>query len=205
MFHIIISSILLSVVHAMIPNHWLPIMAISRIEKWDRATTLWATAISGIAHIISTIGIGILIGFAGYRLSSAYTWISTIVAPAILIGLGIYFIGRNFFLHPHHEHFSAVTKNKNISSIILSLSIGMFFSPCIELESYYFTAGTFGWTGILVVSLIYLVITVSAMTILVAVALKGMSKFNFVWLDKNEKAVIGIVLLLVGLLTFFIH
>jgi hypothetical protein len=81
----------------------------------------------------------------------------------------------------------------------------MFFSPCIELESYYFTAGTFGWMGILIVSLVYLIVTVSAMVVLVAVAMKGMNRFNFAWLEKNEKAVIGIVLILVGILTLFIH
>ncbi len=206
MFHLIISSIVLSVVHALIPNHWLPIVAISRAEKWSKGTTLWATAISGIAHIASTIGIGLLVGFAGYRLSTTYVWISTVVAPAILIGLGIIYIARNFLSHHHHhDHFGKIPKNKTVTAVIISLSIGMFFSPCIELESYYFTAGIYGWTGILLVSLVYLVITVSAMVILVSVALKGMNRFNFDWLEKNEKLVIGIVLVLIGILTFFIH
>lgn len=206
MFHIIISSILLSIVHALIPNHWLPIVAISRAEKWSRATTLWATGISGIAHIASSIGIGVIVGFAGYRLSSAYEWISTVVAPAILIGLGIFYIARNFLSHDHHhDHFGKIPKNKTVSAIVLSLSIGMFFSPCIELESYYFTAGIYGWWGILAVSLVYLIVTVSAMVILVAIALQGMNRFNFGWLEKNEKVVIGVVLLLVGILTFFVH
>lgn len=206
MFHVIISSIVLSIVHALIPNHWLPIVAVSRAEKWSRATTLWATAISGIAHIASTIIIGILVGFAGYRLSSAYEWISTVIAPAILIGLGIFYIAKNFLTrHHHHDHFGKIPKNKTIAAVIISLSIGMFFSPCIELESYYFTAGIYGWMGILIVSLVYLSVTVSAMVILVAVALQGMNRFNFDLLEKNEKAVIGIVLVAIGILTFFIH
>ncbi|MES2620421.1 MAG: hypothetical protein V4615_06175 [Bacteroidota bacterium] len=206
MFHIIISSILLSIVHALIPNHWLPIVAISRVEKWSRATTLWATAISGIAHIASTIAIGIFVGFVGLSLSSTYQWISTVVAPAILIALGLFYIVKHFvFRHPHHDHFGKLPKNRTVAAVIISLSIGMFFSPCIELESYYFTAGVHGWWGILAVSLVYLVITVSAMVILVAVALNGINRFNFQWLEKNEKAVIGIALVLVGILTFFVH
>jgi nickel/cobalt exporter len=206
MLHIILSSILLSIVHALIPNHWLPIVAISRGEKWSRATTLWATAISGVAHIASTIAIGIIVGFAGYKLSATYEWISTVVAPAILIALGVIYIGRNFFSHHHeHNHFGAIPNNKSIGTIILSLSVAMFFSPCIELETYYFTAGIYGWMGILIVSIVYLFITVSAMVILVAVALQGMNRFKFEWLEKNEKAVIGLALILIGVLTFIIH
>jgi nickel/cobalt exporter len=206
MFHVILSSILLSIVHALIPNHWLPIVGISRAERWTRATTLWATAISGIAHIASTIAIGILVGFAGYKLSSTYEWISTVVAPAILIALGLIYIARNFFSHHHeHNHFGSIPKNKSISTIIISLSIAMFFSPCIELETYYFTAGIYGWIGILIVSIVYLLITVSAMVVLVAVALHGMNRFKFEWLEKNEKAVIGMALILIGILTFYIH
>lgn len=206
MFHIILSSFILSVIHAMIPNHWLPIVAVSRAEKWNRNTTLWATAISGTSHIASTILIGVIVGWVGYSLSSSYHWISTVVAPAILVGLGIFYIVRNFLSHHHHDHFGVIPQNKtSVSAIILSLSIGMFFSPCIELESYYFTAGTYGWTGILIVSLVYLIITVSAMITLVAVALKGMTKFNFGWLEKNEKAVIGLVLVMIGTLTCFIN
>ena len=206
MFHIILSSILLSIVHALIPNHWLPIVAISRAEKWSRATALWATAISGTAHIASTIAIGIVVGFAGYRLSATYEWISTVVAPFILIALGIFYIGHSFLSHHHHHnHFGNIPKDKSVTAIIISLSIGMFFSPCIELESYYFTAGVHGWRGIIVVSLVYLLITVSAMVMLVAVALQGMNRFKFEWLEKNEKSVIGVVLILIGILTFFIH
>lgn len=205
MFHIIISSIVLSVVHALIPNHWLPIVAISRAEKWSTRTTLWATAVSGIAHIASTIIIGIIVGFAGYKLSSLYEWIATFVAPAILITLGIIYIVRNFFSHHHHDHFGKIPKNKTVTSIIFSLSVGMFFSPCIELESYYFTAGIYGWMGIAIVSIVYLSVTVLAMIILVSVALKGMNRVNFTWLEKNETAVIGVALVLIGIITFFIH
>ncbi len=206
MLQVIFSSILLSIVHALIPNHWLPIVAISRAEKWSRSTTLWATALSGIAHIASTILIGIAVGWAGYTLSSSYWWISRVIAPVILVGLGIFYIGKQFFFHHHkHNHFGKLPENKtSVPAIIFSLSIGMFFSPCIELESYYFTAGTYGWEGILIVSLVYLVITVSAMVGLVAIALKGIAKFNFGWLEENEKVIIGVVLILIGILAFFI-
>ncbi len=81
----------------------------------------------------------------------------------------------------------------------------MFFSPCIELESYYFTAGTFGWMGIIAVSIVYLIVTVGAMVSLVALGMKGIDRFNWQFLEKNDKAIIGVVLILVGLTTYFVN
>lgn len=206
MAHIFFSSILLSLVHALIPNHWLPIVAISRGEKWSQPVTLWATAISGIAHIASTIIIGIIVGIAGYQLSETYEWISTVAAPAILIGLGAFYLLRNILSkHHHHEHFSKLPKNRTFATVVVSLSVSMFFSPCIELEGYYFTAGIYGWKGIIIVSATYLIVTVSAMLLLVSVALRGINRFNFRWLEDNEKTIIGVVLILIGILTIYVH
>jgi nickel/cobalt exporter len=206
MFHLIISSFVLSIIHATIPNHWLPVVAIGKVERWNKSTTLWATGISGVAHVTSTILIGIIVGGAGYRLSSSYHYISSIAAPAILVLLGLFYILRNFFRHKPHTHFGEnPAPNTPFTTVVLSLSIGMFFSPCIELESYYFTAGAFGWLGILTVSAVYLVITVAAMITYVALAIEGINRFNFQFLEKNEKAIIGVVLILVGLTSYFVN
>lgn len=206
MFHIIVSSFILSIIHASIPNHWLPIVAIGKVERWNKSTTLWATAISGFAHVASTILIGIIVGWAGYSLASSYHYISRIAAPAVLILFGLIYIVRNFISHKHHSHFGEnPAPNTPFTTVVLSLSIGMFFSPCVELESYYFTAGTYGWMGIVVVSIVYLVITVSAMITYVALAMEGINRFNTQFLEKNEKAIIGVVLILVGLITYFVN
>jgi len=206
MFHIILSSFILSIIHASIPNHWLPIVAIGKVERWNKNTTLWATAISGFAHVASTILIGIIVGWAGYSLSSSYHYISSIAAPAVLILFGLIYIVRNFISHHPHTHFGEnPAPNTPFATVVISLSIGMFFSPCVELESYYFTAGTYGWMGILVVSIVYLVVTVAAMITYVALALEGVKRFNVQFLEKNEKAIIGVVLIVVGLITYFVN
>ena len=206
MFHIIISSFVLSIIHASIPNHWLPLVGIAKIERWSKRTTLWATAISGFAHVASTILIGILVGWAGFTLASTYHQISRIAAPAILLVFGLVYIIRNFWGHHHHQHFNErPAPNTPFSTIVISLSIGMFFSPCVELESYYFTAGTFGWLGILAVSIVYLIVTVAAMVTFVALAMEGFSRFNWAFLERNDKAIIGVVLIAVGITTYFVN
>ncbi|NIW78714.1 MAG: hypothetical protein GWN16_04300, partial [Calditrichae bacterium] len=67
---------------------------------------------------------------------------------------------------------------KSKSALVMSLALAMFFSPCIEIEAYYFQAGTMGWKGIFTVSIIYTVITVLGMMALVYLSLKGVKKMR---------------------------
>lgn len=206
MFHLIISSFVLSIIHATIPNHWLPVVAIGKVERWKKSTTLWATAISGSAHIASTILIGIVVGWAGYKLASSYHYISAIAAPAVLVLFGLIYMARGFGGHSHHTHFGEnPAPNTPFATVVLSLSIGMFFSPCIELQSYYFAAGSYGWLGITVVSAVYMIVTVSAMITYVALAIEGVNRLNLHFLEKYDKVIIGVVLILIGLTAYFVN
>ena len=64
--NIIISSVfLLSVLHALIPSHWLPLLTIAKANKWKTSETLMVTLYMGIAHVLSTILLGSLIAFLG--------------------------------------------------------------------------------------------------------------------------------------------
>lgn len=205
MTHLLVSAFLLSIVHAMIPNHWLPIVAIGKGEKWSRALTLRVTFIAGIAHIASTIIIGLLVGWAGYEFSERYHQIFRWLAPAILGGLGLIYLLlhlKEHFGHHHHHHDENKINRASTAAIITSLAIAMFFSPCAELETYYFTVGSSGWMGILSVSLIYLIATVAMMVLLVYLALKGFEKINFHFLEHNERLIIGIILILTGLVAY---
>ena len=210
MIHLLVSAFLLSIVHAAIPNHWLPIVAIGKGENWRPALTLRVTVIAGIAHISSTIIIGLLVGWMGYEFSERYSAIFRWLAPSILGGLGIIYmmlhIKEHFNRHhpDHHHHHEKKINRASITAIIISLCAVMFFSPCIELESYYFTAGIAGWTGILSVSLIFFIVTVSTMALLVYLALKGSAKINFHFLEHNKRLIIGIILILTGVIAYII-
>ena len=209
MIQVIIGSLLLSVVHASIPNHWIPLVALGRSENWSKKELLIITAITGFAHTVSTIIIGILVGFLGYELSTRYFSIISVVAPTILIVLGIVYLIADFSggHRHHHGHIKQRNNSSNISklSIVVSLCIAMFFSPCIEIEVYYFNAGIMGWSGIWIVSAIYLVVTVLGMVLLVDLGLRGAKKIRSHFLDHHEKLITGIVLIVLGIGAYFIE
>ena len=205
MWQIISGSLLLSLVHAAIPNHWLPIVAIGKSERWTMRETLNATVLIGAAHIASTIIIGVLIGLAGFRLSSNHAELAHWIAPVVLAVLGLVFIASDFIGkgHRHHNHFDE-TGGRSKRAIVGSMVVAMFFSPCIELEVYFLPAGAFGWSGILTTSVIYLFATVSTMLLLVYVGTKGLSRLNWHIFEHHQKTLTGVILIALAALSFII-
>ncbi len=140
MYSIIIGSVLLSLLHAVIPNHWLPVLAIGKKDNWTIQEVTKVTFLSGLAHALSTTVIGIILGLLGLQLANKIDYFTHFIAPAILILLGAFFIYR----HHRHKHFhlhqtpkASLPKNK----IIVALVIAMFLSPCMEIEAYFLLAG----------------------------------------------------------------
>jgi nickel/cobalt transporter (NicO) family protein len=209
MWEIFSGSLILSVIHALIPNHWIPLIAISKAEKWSKKETLFATFITGFSHTFSTIIIGIIVGFVGIKLSESYHYITQIAAPVILLLLGVIYVLLDLFSSHHHHHTEtdeqALKNKKSKLAIITSLSIAMFLTPCFEIEAYYFQAATVGWPGIFVVSAVYMFVTLFIMLTLVYLGIKGISKFKSHFLEHHEKRITGIVLILLGILAYFVE
>lgn len=204
MVSIIVGTILISFLHALLPNHWLPVLAIGRKEGWDVAETSRVTFIAGTAHVISTIVIGVLLGLVGKELTVHLESFSHIIAPFILILMGFYFLHQ----HYHHHHFHLQKKNlvkkRTKSSIIIALVVAMFLSPCMEIEAYFLLAGSKGWYVTLLVAALYAIITITGMLIWIRIAYKGLLKLNWHKWEHNAGIITGMVLIITGIISFFI-
>jgi cadmium resistance protein CadD (predicted permease) len=135
--------------------------------------------------------------------------ISETIAPSILIGLGIIYVILDFRSHNHHHDIKDVVtdmgqKKSRKVAILTSLSIAMFLTPCIEIEAYYFQAGSIGWIGIFIVSAVYLITTLLIMLVLVYLGVKGANTFKSDFLEHHEKGITGMVLIALGLLALFV-
>jgi putative Mn2+ efflux pump MntP len=204
MFSIITGSLIISLLHAVIPNHWLPVIAIGRKEQWSLTEITRVTFTCALAHGISTILIGVALGLLGAKLDNNLTHFTNIIAPIILIVVGVIFIYR----HHRHKHFHItedIKKKKTKTAIITALVIAMFFSPCMEIEAYFLLAGTHAKWLVVFIALMYLVITTTGMMLLVRYAYKGLLKLNWHSLEHNAGIITGLTLVATGIITFFIR
>jgi putative Mn2+ efflux pump MntP len=203
MYSIFIGSLLLSLLHAVIPNHWLPVLAIGRKDNWTLQEVTRVTFLSGLAHALSTIAIGIVLGILGVQLANRIEYFTHFIAPVILIVIGVFFI----YQHHRHKHFHLHQTPKPTlpkKKIITALVIAMFLSPCMEIEAYFLLAGTKGLWAVLSIAALYLTISVSGMVLWVRIAYKGILKLNWHNLEHKSGIITGWTLVVTGIVSFFI-
>ena len=204
MITLITGSLVLSILHGFIPNHWLPVLAIGKKEKWDLSETTRVTLIAGLAHAASTVLIGVLLAFIGARLATVVENFTAFVAPGLLVALGIFYIWQ----HSHHHHFHIhgdPEKVSNKNRLIFSLASAMFFSPCFEIEAYFLVAGTEGLWLVALLAALYTIVTVTGMVIWVRLAHSGLLKMNWHALEHNAGIITGVTLVVSGVLNFFLR
>ncbi len=204
MYNIIIGSLFISLLHAVIPNHWLPVLAIGKKQGWSLAETTRITFIAGIAHVISTIIIGILLGLIGGELTEHIEDFTRIIGSSILILIGLYFV-RQHYTHHHFQLQKEKLEKKNKTSVILALVIAMFLSPCMEIEAYFLLAGTRGWHVMAGIAVMYSIITIAGMLIWIRVVYKGLLKLNWHKWEHNAGIITGLILIITGIISFFIN
>lgn len=203
MYSIIIGSLLISLLHAVIPNHWLPVLAIGRKEGWSLAQTTRITFITGMAHVISTVIIGLLLAMIGGELTEHIEDFTRIIGPSILILIGLYFV-RQHYTHHHFHLEEDQIKKKSKSSIILALVIAMFLSPCMEIEAYFLLAGSKSWYMLIAIAAMYSIITIAGMLIWIRIVYRGLLKLNWHKWEHNAGIITGLVLIVTGIISFFI-
>lgn len=200
---LIIGSIILSLLHATIPNHWLPVIAIGRKENWTLREVSYVTLIAAGAHGLSTVAIGIVLSILGSAIAEHVTAFTHWIAPVILIVLGIFFIYRHY-LHKHFHIEQSFRQKISKKQIIVALVAAMFFSPCMEIEAYFLLGGSYGVWVVVFMAIVYLVITITGMVFLVRLAYRELLKWNWHRIEHNAGIITGVVLVLTGIIAFFV-
>ncbi|MGI9086886.1 MAG: hypothetical protein ACR2HH_03950 [Chthoniobacterales bacterium] len=213
--------------HAAIPTHWLPFVLASRAQHWSHPKTLAITALAGTGHVLVTALLGLLIAWFGIVLNEQIGSWFPLIAGAVLLGLGLFYIYRQltgkghahhhlFCGHEHthageleHEHDHAAppldTRAVAVSDrvAITSLLALLTFSPCEAFLPIYASGVQYGWSGYALLTAILSLGAVAGMVLFTWLTLAGVRKINLTLLEKYESGLIGALLCAVGVLIIF--
>lgn len=204
MYEVLTASLSVSLLHAAIPNHWLPIVAIGKKNGWSASRAVRITVLAGSAHAISTILIGLALSVLGWKMSEWLDVFSSVAAPVLLIGLGVIFIWRHYY-HRHFHLHAPVHENLGERELIGALALAMFLSPCLEIGVFFLMAGAHGATVVLTLSVFYYVTTVAGMAVWVWLVWHGLRLSNWHILEHNAGIISGLILILAGIWKLFVH
>jgi len=212
---ILLTGLMIAVLHAAIPTHWLPFVIASRTQKWSWQKTQSILLIAGLGHVIMTTVIGALIFVLGLSFFQKYQSYFLIAASSSIGIFGLFQIAQHYRGHRHshcdhghahhHHHFDEHQKTGQDGWAILSLLSLLTFSPCESFLPVYLSAVHFGWQGFLFLSLILAFGTLFSMLVLTWLSMLGLSRFEMSWIEDNEKLVTGVGLLALSVLVFVIE
>jgi len=195
-----ISALLMGVMHtALGPDHYLPFIAISKARNWSTKKTLLVTLICGLAHVFSSILIGVFgIGFGiAVKSLELVESLRGDLAAWLLVGCGlVYMVWGLFHGLMNREHHHVDTKGDNLTP--WALFVIFVFGPCEPLiPILMFPAATIGLSAALLVALVFALATLLTMVGVVIGVLYGLH-FAHSRSHRFSHALTGAVILLCG-------
>lgn len=205
MLSLLTATILLAAVHALIPNHWLPLVAVAKAEGWKKKELNSITLMAAAAHVFGTVILGLVLGFIGKELQEQYGRTINMAMAVLLIVFGLIYFTVNL-PHQHHSTQKDVQDYEKSRRRWILIFVGMMFlSPCLEVESLFLSAGAFGMGAVFSMAGAYAVISILGIWMLVSLGIKGVNLLPAEFIEHNEKKISGAVLILVGIVSFFLH
>ena len=205
MLTVIAGTVILAMVHALIPNHWLPLVAVAKAEKWKIREVITITFISAFAHVLGTVILGIVLGLIGKELREEYGTAINVASSVLLIVFGLIYYTVNLPHHHHSEQKDVIQFKRSKRRWIMIFILMMFLSPCLEVESLFLSAGTYGMGRVTLISVIYAIVSITGILLLVNLGYRGVNLLSAHFIEHNEKRISGVVLILVGIVSFFLH
>ncbi|HUC79952.1 MAG TPA: hypothetical protein VMR70_03515 [Flavisolibacter sp.] len=205
MIQLLLGVLLLGLIHALIPNHWLPLVAVAKAEGWSKRDLTKIAFASALAHVTGTVLLGIVLGNVGQSLAHRYDDYVQVIAPVLLIVFGLIYFTINLPHHHHSKQEEVLAYKKSKRRWILLFVVMMFLSPCLEVESLFLSAGAYGMNHVIVMAVAYAIVSISGIVALVLFAYRGFRLLNTHFFEHHEKRLTGGILIGVGILSFFIH
>lgn len=203
-YGLLIGAMAVSILHAFLPNHWLPFVLVGNAQNWEDGKIMRIAFLAGGGHVLMTVILGIMVALAGKVIISSFDVLLLPVTSGILIVFGLVYLGlglrtRNSNSKNHHR---LRMSDKTTS---LSLFLMLTLSPCEAVIPVFFAASPYGWMTLLFLILIVAFATIGGMLLLVYLSLIGYKRIHSHWLEENERTVIGTILILLGLFVLLYH
>ncbi len=187
-------SILISILHGLFPNHWMPSIAIGKTNNWSNAKSLKITTYLALIHIFSTLLFGVVIYWVGRNLLEDEHFFELITSWGFIV-FGVFYFVSSKWLGGFDKHGSK-------KYTIAYLSLLMLLSPCIEIFPFFFNASAYGLYAFLIIGVIYTFFSLFGVLLMAYFGLKTMERFEHNFLLQNERYIISLIFILVGVFNF---
>lgn len=197
------AAVTIATLHALAPDHWMPLAALARAQGWTPARTARIAAGCGFAHVTVSVALGVAGLAFGVRIFERFGTPLESLAGAVLIGFGILYAIwglRHAAAHVHghrHHHYDHVHDPKGIKPWMVFVLFAA--DPCIAIFPLMFAAAPLGWGYVAAVVCLYEAATILTIVGLVLPARAAAAAVvRGRWMHRYGDAVAGAFIVFVG-------
>ena len=197
------AAVTMASVHALAPDHWMPLAALARAQGWSAIRTARVTVACAAAHVTVSVVIGLVALAFGVRLFDRFGTELESVAGIVLIGFGLLYALWGLkhaaaHLHGHrHTHYDHIHNAHRLSPWTVFLLFAA--DPCLAIFPLMFAAAPIGWGHVGAIIVLYELATMVTMTALVLPARSAANTFvRGAWMHRYGDAVAGAFIAAVG-------
>ena len=197
--------------HGALPAHWMPFVLAAHRQNWGYGKSLFLTAVGGLDHTIITMGLGILVVWAGFETRRFASGLFPFIAGGALVTVGMYYIFRqpcgasrlrfNWIGEGRHGRKMICQTGVSDVAVVIALLAMLTSSPSEGFLPVYLSVVRYGWSEFLLLSLTLALGTISAMVLLASFTLKALEQFEDTSLERYEGVALGVLLIFLGVAT----
>jgi hypothetical protein len=224
---LIATALLTSVVHTLIPDHWLPFVLIGRARHWSLATVAGVSGVAATLHTLLSVGIGLGALWIGTTTAEMIGESLERAVPLLLIAFGLVYAGWAWRKgghfhpggalfhrhesdatcdgsegpeHPEHLHYHADDKLIRDQGRLGALALALIvgLNPCVLLLPILLATAPFGAGSVTVVALAYAVPTVALMVGLSVAGVAGARKIRLPAAARHMESLSGLLIAIAG-------
>lgn len=204
--------------HAILPDHWMPLAVVGRVERYPVRRVARLATLAGIAHVLVSLILGAVIVVIGlqFRSSMEHAQDSIVGAILILTGIGLALFeltghghshGPDGHAHPHDHHEYRSRSHDPVESrgtrrklVAVMVPFGAAASPDLTILPVFLAAAAAGGVAAVGSLVIFAAVTIATIVGLTVLAYVGGYRLDARWLNRWGNAFTAVVLVAIGCL-----
>jgi hypothetical protein len=178
--------------HALAPDHWVPIAAVSRARGWSARRTARITLACGLGHVTVSAALGLAALVTGEAAVRGLGDRSGAIASAVLVGFGVLYAlwGARRALHGHRPPRAATTP--------WALFAIYCADPCVAVVPILLATAPLPRATTLAIVVVYEAATIATMIALTAIARAGANVVRGAWVERWGDSTAGALIVVTG-------
>lgn len=102
---LLLAAAAVALLHAVLPDHWVPLAVVARAERWGPIRTLRVSGLAAVGHVVTSLVLAAVVAIVGLRFQTFIAGAEGRIVGGLLIVTGLGFLIWGLLRGGHaHEH-----------------------------------------------------------------------------------------------------